>query len=150
MECVLDLVVVDCSRSFSCSRLSLTSWSTFSNCSSTSFWSYNWLKILFSLREWCSRSFLVEQIIFTCSVWLYGVLFFNDFGCSGLMLRTVWRSVFFLNNLVCNLQFLIYISISRNEILSFGITYLILIDACFVFSLFKNFLDLFYCLSVQK
>ena len=67
------------------------------------------------------------------------MLFFNDFGCSELMLRKVWRSVSFLNILVCTLLFLIYISVSRNDIFSFDISYSNLIDACFVFNSFKNF-----------
>ena len=66
------------------------------------------------------------------------MLFFNNFGCSELMLRKVWQSVFFLNILVCNLLFLIYISVSRNEILSFDISYSNLIDGCFAFNSFKN------------
>ena len=45
----------------------------------------------------------------------------------------------FLNILVCNLLFLMYISVSRNEILSFDISYSVLIDGCFVFNSFKNF-----------
>ena len=44
------------------------------------------------------------------------------FGYSELMFRKVWWSVFVLNILVCNLLFLIYISVSRNEILSFDIS----------------------------
>ena len=67
------------------------------------------------------------------------MLFFNDFGCSELMLRKLWQSVFFLNILVCNLLFLIYISVSRNEFFSFNISYSNLIDGCFVFNSFKNF-----------
>ena len=66
------------------------------------------------------------------------MLFFNDFGCSELMLRKVWRLVFFLNILVCNLLFLIFISVSRNEILSFDISYSNLIDGCFVVNSFKT------------
>ena len=66
------------------------------------------------------------------------MLFFNDFGCSELMLRKVWQSVFFLNILVCNLLFLIYISVSTNEILFFDISYSNLIDGCFAFNSFKN------------
>ena len=54
------------------------------------------------------------------------------------MLKKVWQSVFFLNILVCNLLFLIYISVSRNEILSFDISYSNLIDGCFAFNSFKN------------
>ena len=65
------------------------------------------------------------------------MLFFNDFGCSELMLRKVWQSVFFLNILVCNLLFLIYILESRNEILSFC-SYSNLIDGCFAYNSFKN------------
>ena len=129
-----------CSWSFSCSRSSLTNLSTFFNCSSTSFCSWPCFKNhSFSSHEWWSKSFLVEQILFIWIAWLYGMLFFNDFGCSELMLRKVWRSVFFLNILVCNLLFLMYISVSRNEILSFDISYSNLIDGCFAFYLFKSF-----------
>ena len=104
-----------CSWSFSCSRSSLTSLSTFSNCSSTSFCSWPCLKNhSFSSHEWWSKSFLVEQILFIWIAWLYGMLFFNDFGCSELMLRKVWLSVFFLNIWVCNLLFLMYISVFQN------------------------------------
>ena len=63
------------------------------------------------------------------------MLFFNDFGCSELI---AWQSAFFLNILVCNLLFLMYISVSRNEILSFDISYSNLIDGCFAFNSFKN------------
>ena len=44
-------------------------------------------KISFSSLESCSKSFLVEQIFFIRSAWLYGMLFFNSFGCSELMLN---------------------------------------------------------------
>ena len=89
------------------------------------------------------KVFLVEQILFIQSVWLSAMLFFNDFGRSELMLRKVWWSVFLLNILVCNL-FLMYISVLRNEILSFDISCsnLVLMDI-FYLTPCKNFLDLF-------
>ena len=67
------------------------------------------------------------------------MLAFNDFECSESMLRKVWRSVFFLNILVSNLLFLMYISVSRNEIIFFHVSYSNLIDGCFVFNSFKSF-----------
>ena len=67
------------------------------------------------------------------------MLFFNNFGSSELMLRKVWQSVFFLNILVRNLLFLIYIWVSRSEILSFDISYSSLIVGCFAFKTFKDF-----------
>ena len=67
------------------------------------------------------------------------MLFFNNFGSSELMLRKVWQSVFFLNILVCNLLFLIYIWVSRSEILSFDISHSSLIVGCFAFKTFKDF-----------
>ena len=67
------------------------------------------------------------------------MLFFNDLGCSELILRKVWWSVFLLNTLECNLLFLMNISVSRNEIFSFDISYSNLVDGCFVFNLLKNF-----------
>ena len=48
-------------------------------------------------------------------------------------LRNVWRSVFFLIILVCNLIFWMYIFVSRKEILSFDISYSNLIDGSSVF-----------------
>ena len=63
------------------------------------------------------------------------MLFLNDFGWSELILRSVCWSVFFVNILLL----LMYISISRSQILSFDISYSNLIDVCFVFNLFKRF-----------
>ena len=71
---------------------------------------------------WWSKSFLVEHILFIRSAWLYRMLFFNDFGCSVLLLRKVWWSAFFLNILVCNLL---------KKIISFDISYSNLINGCF-------------------
>ena len=67
------------------------------------------------------------------------MMFFKDFGFSELMLRKVWRSASFINILVWDLLFLMYISVSRNEILSFDISYSNLIDGCFVVNSFKSF-----------
>ena len=44
------------------------------------------------------------------------------------VVKKVWRCVFYLNILLCNLLFLMYISYSN------------LIDGCFLFNSFKNFL----------
>ena len=46
---------------------------------------------------------------------------------------------FLLNTLVCNLLFLIYIMVSRNDLLSFDNLYQNLFDECFVFNSFKSF-----------
>ena len=78
-------------------------------------------KISFGFLEWWPKPFLIEQILFTQGVWLYGMLFFNNFKSSELMLRKVWQTVFFLNILTCNLMLLMFTSVSRNEILSFDI-----------------------------
>ena len=67
------------------------------------------------------------------------MLFLNDFRCSELVLRKVQRSVFFLNLFICDMFFLIIISVSRNEIVSFYISYRNLIDGCFAFNSFKKF-----------
>ena len=90
-----------CSQSLFCSRSSLTSLSTFSSCSLlTRFWLKPCFKNLsFSSLEWWSKSFVVEEILFVRSVWLYGILFFNNFGCSELMLRKVWQSAFEQNEI---------------------------------------------------
>ena len=62
--------------SFSCSRSSLTSLSIFSNCSSASFWLQHWFKnLFFSSLEWWSKPFLVGQILFIRSAWLYWMPF---------------------------------------------------------------------------
>ena len=72
----LNLVVLFLVGSFSCSRSSLTSLSIFSNCSSTSFWLQHWFKnLFFSSLEWWSKSFLVGQILFIRSAWLYWMPF---------------------------------------------------------------------------
>ena len=128
-----------CSRSFSCRRLSLTSWSTFPNCSSISFWLQNWLKNFFQF-PWMMLKIVLGWVnsFYSYCLAIWDPLFSN-FWCSELMLRKVWQYVFFLNTLVFNLLFLIYILISRNEILSFDILYLNLIDGCCVFSLLKKF-----------
>ena len=83
------------------------------------------------------KSFLFEQSLFIFSVWLYGILFSNDFGCYELMLNKVWWLVFFLNVLVGNLLFLKYISISRNYVFSSDISHSNLIDGCFAFNNFR-------------
>ena len=68
-------------------------------------------KISFGFLEWWPKPFLIEQILFTQGVWLYGMLLFNNFKSF----------VFFLNILTCNLMLLMFTSVSRNEILSFDI-----------------------------
>ena len=128
-----------CSRSFSCRRLSLTSWSTFPNCSSVSFWLQNWLKNFFQFPWMMLRIVLGWVNSFYSYCLAIRDPLFSNFWCSELMLRKVWQYVFFLNTLVFNLLFLIYILISRNEILSFDILYSNLIDGYCVFSLLKIF-----------
>ena len=59
-----------------------------------------------------------------------GCCFYNDFGCSDLMLRKAWRSALFLNILVCNTQ--IYNLISGPQI-----TRLLLGDAIILSKTFK-------------
>ena len=54
---------------------------------------------LSSLR-WCSKSFDDVQISLILSAWLYGILFFNDFGCSESIWKKLCRSVSFLYILV--------------------------------------------------
>ena len=136
MEHILDLVALCLFLVIGCLLQAYQIFLTFHQ--QRSFWSYSCFKNLNSL-EWWSKSFLVERILFICSVWLYGILFYNHFGCSELILRKVWRSVFFLNVLACNLLFLICISESRNGNLSFKISYSNLIEGCFVFNSFKKF-----------
>ena len=137
LECILGLVALDLflviQHLLQAYQLFLVAYQQVSDCNLC------FRNLSFSSYEWRWRSFLVEQILFIWSVWLYGVLFFNHFGCSELIFRKVWQYLFFLNILVCNLLFLIYISVSRNEILSFDISYSNLIDGCFVFNLFKTF-----------
>ena len=83
---------------------------------------------------------MVEQILFARSVWQYGTMFFTSFGCSELIrLRKIWKSAFFLKILVFNLLFLMYISVFRNELHSFIISYSNLIDVYFIFNSIKNF-----------
>ena len=53
-----------------------------------------------SSLQWCSKSFDVVQICLIRSVWLYGILSFNDFECSEFMWRNLCRSVCFLYILV--------------------------------------------------
>ena len=69
------------------------------------------------------------------------MLFFNDFGCSDLMLKKRFASLFSCLQyiFVCKLLFLIYILVSRNEILSLDVLYSNLIDGCFVLNSFKFF-----------
>ena len=92
-----------CSWSFSCSRLSLISSSTFPNWSSTSSVRNLASKIYLSvlLTNGQNLSWLRKFSLF--EVLGYMECCFKDFGCSELMLRKVWQSLFFLNILVCNL-----------------------------------------------
>ena len=83
-------------------------------------------------------SFLVRAYSIFLFVLFGFMLFFNDFGCSELMLRKVWRSVFSLNILVCNL-FLIYISVSRSSFFR---------DACFIFDSFKYIIYIYIYIYV--
>ena len=91
-----------------------------------------------SYFEWWSKIFLgwADSFYFLClAIWM---LFFNDFGCSELILRKIWWSSFFGNVLLCNLLFLLSISISTKEIFSFDILYLNVIYGYFVFNCFRN------------
>ena len=112
MECVLGLVALDLFLAIDCllqsSQLFLI---THQQVSDRNIASKIFLSVLLSDGEhlsWLSRFSLFD---------MFGYMgcFFNDFGCSELMLRKVWRSVLFLNILICNVLFLIYISVSRNE-----------------------------------
>ena len=111
MECILDLVVLDLflvvGLFLKVYQLLLT---TCQQISGRNLASKISLSVLLSEGQnlsWLSRFFLLVDAVF------------NHFGCSEVMLRKVWRPAFFLNILVCKLLFLIYISVSRNEILSF-------------------------------
>ena len=61
-----------------------------------------------SSLQWCSKSFYVVQIRLILSAWLYGIPFFNDFGCSESIWKKLCLSVSFLFILVSSLLFLIY------------------------------------------
>ena len=82
----------------------------------------------------CSKSCDVVKIRFILSAWLYGILSFNDFGCSESLSKKLFRLVCFLHILVQSLLFLIYTSVSRKEILIFEILYSNLIQSSFVFN----------------
>ena len=117
MQCILDLVVF---YLFLVACCLLQAYQLFLSACQKVTWNNLASKNSFRSLEGWSKYFLVEQILFICSVWLYGVLFLNYFGCSKLMLRKVWWSVFFLNVLIYNLLFLIHVLVSRNEIISFN------------------------------
>ena len=80
------LTLMECIFESSCS--SLTSLSTFliahQQVPGHNFASKISLSVLLS-----EKFLLVEQVLFIQSAWLYGMLFFNDFGYSELMLRKI-------------------------------------------------------------
>ena len=49
-----------------------------------------------SSLQWCSKSFDAEKIRLIRSAWLYGILSFNDLGCSESIWRKLCWSVCFL------------------------------------------------------
>ena len=104
--------------------LFLTSFSTFSSCWSTGFW----FCLCFKNLSYFKNVLLNDG---------------QNLPVSGYIGWCELMFVFFLNILVCNLLFLIYISVFKNKIFPFNISYSNVTDGAFVFNWFSNFTRFF-------